>query len=171
MTLAERIGVASEIRGNFTLRSGQKSDRYFDKYRFESDPLLLSDVAEAMVALIPAGTQVLCGLEMGGIPVVTMLSHHARLPAAFIRKAPKEYGTCKYAEGADLQGRKIALVEDIVSTGGAIVSAANMLRSDGIEVHTAMCVLDRQTGGVENLRNASIDLISLLSADEIDKVS
>ena len=171
MTLAWRIKDASEIHGEFVLRSGKTSNRYFDKYLFESDPALLSDITRAMVALIPEATEALCGLELGGIPVVTMLSHYTKIPAAFIRKTRKEYGTCKYAEGPDLAGKRIVLVEDVVSSGGAIIDAANMLKSDGIVTETAICVLDRQTGGFENLREVGINLISLLRADEIDNSS
>lgn len=168
MSLARRIKAISEIRREFTLRSGATSDRYFDKYRFESDPQLLSDITRAMLELIPRGTQVLCGLEMGGIPVVTMLSYHSLLPAAFIRKEAKEYGTRKYAEGADLSGKQIVLIEDVVSSGGAIIDATNMLRHDGIEVTSAICVIDRETGGKEKLQAQGIELISLLKASDLD---
>ena len=99
MSLVLRIKEAAQIQGEFTLRSGVKSNVYFDKYRFEADPKPLSDVALAMVSLLSERAQVLCGLEMGGTPIVTMLSHHTGLPAAFIRKTAKEYGTCRYAEG------------------------------------------------------------------------
>jgi orotate phosphoribosyltransferase len=167
MSIAKRIKAISEIRGEFVLRSGTVSDRYFDKYRFESDPELLSDITQNMVSLIPEDTEVLCGLEMGGIPVVTMLSHHSRLPAAFIRKAPKEYGTCKYAEGANLSGKRIILIEDVVSSGGAITDAARMLRNDGIEVNTALCVIDRETGGKEALKEQGIELFGLLTATDL----
>ena len=98
-----------------------------------------------------------------------MLSHHSSLPVAFIRKAPKEYGTCKYAEGADLNFKEIVLVEDIVSSGGAIIDAARMLRGDGITVDTAICVIDRETGGKEKLIQSGIRLISLMTASELDK--
>ncbi len=169
MSLVKRVKAISEIRGQFVLRSGAVSDRYFDKYRFESDPVVLSDITKAMMALIPTGTEVLCGLEMGGIPVVTMLSHHSSLPAAFIRKEPKAYGTCKYAEGAELSERRVILVEDVVSSGGAIIDAARMLRDDGISVDIALCVIDRETGGKENLAKSGIQLISLITATELDK--
>ena len=171
MSLALRIKEAAEVRGDFILRSGTRSNLYFDKYRFEADPILLSDVTRAMVGLIPREAQVLCGLEMGGIPIVTMLSHHSQIPAAFIRKTRKEYGTCNYVEGTDLVGKRIVLVEDVVSSGGAVIDAAIMLRSDSIAVDTAICVLDRQTGGPANLREAGIQLISLLQAHEIDEAS
>lgn len=132
-TLAARIKQCAKLRGQFKLRSGKISDTYFDKYQFESDPALLLAVAQAMVPLIPRGTEVLAGLEMGGIPVVTMLSQVTGLPAAFIRKQPKEYGTCRYSEGASLVGKQFVLVEDVVSSGGAILDAVAMLKTDGLQ--------------------------------------
>jgi orotate phosphoribosyltransferase len=168
MNIAKRIKDIAELEGEFTLRSGKISNRYFDKYKFEAEPKLLSDLAKEMVKLIPESTEVLCGLEMGGIPIVTMMSHYSELPAAFIRKAPKEYGTCKYAEGTDLVGKKIVLVEDVVSSGGAILDATNMLRNDAIPVDVTICAIDRETGGKENLAKQNVKLVSLLTASQLD---
>lgn len=169
MNLAKRIKDISELEGEFTLRSGKTSNLYFDKYRFEAEPNLLSDIAKEMVKLIPENTEVLCGLEMGGIPIVTMMSHYSGLPASFIRKEPKKYGTCKYAEGTELSGKKIVLVEDVVSSGGAILDATRMLRNDGISVEVTICVIDRETGGKENLAEQQVQLVSLLRASQLDK--
>ena len=102
--LAHRIYATSHLTGEFTLRSGRVSNEYFDKYRFESDPVLLAEVAEAMATLVPEGIEVLAGLEMGGIPVVTALARVTGLPACFVRKSAKKYGTAKFAEGADVDG-------------------------------------------------------------------
>src|SRR5580658_5110658 len=99
-TLARQIATVSRLQGKFKLRSGVESDTYFDKYRFEADPVLLLAIANAMAPLIPSGSDALAGLEMGGIPIVTMLSQVTGLPAAFIRKKRKSYGTCQYAEAA-----------------------------------------------------------------------
>lgn len=170
-SLAWRIKQAAEIHGEFTLRSGARSNLYFDKYRVEADPQLLADVAQALLPLIPPDTEVLGGLEMGGIPIVTMLSHYSRLPAAFIRKTPKSYGTCQYAEGAPLAQRRLVLVEDVVSSGGAILDACRMLRADGISVDTALCVIDRQTGGAENLQQVGIRLVPLFQACDLEAAS
>ncbi|MFM2484335.1 orotate phosphoribosyltransferase [Celerinatantimonas yamalensis] len=169
MSIAKRIREISEIKGQFVLRSGKISDRYFDKYRFEAEPKLLSDIAQEMVKLIPEGTEVLCGLEMGGIPIVTMMSHYSGLPAAFIRKEPKSYGTCKYAEGTELAGKRIVLVEDVVSSGGAIIDATKMLRNDDIVVEKTICTIDRETGGKEKLFDEGVELIALLTATELAK--
>lgn len=150
-TLATRIRESARISGHFVLRSGLTSDTYFDKYQLESEPTLLRAIAEAMAPLVPPGTEVLAGLEMGGIPIVTMLSQVTQIPAAFIRKEPKAYGTCRYAEGASLQGKRFILVEDVVSSGGAIIDALAKLKTDGMVPDLALCVIDRQTGGAEGL--------------------
>lgn len=168
MTLAQQVKKASKLTGTFTLRSGAVSDTYFDKYLFESDPALLRSIAEEMATLVPADTEILAGLEMGGIPVVTMLSQVTGLPCAFIRKEAKEYGTCKYAEGPSLVGKHVAIIEDVVSSGGAILDALKKLEADNVRPNSIICVIDRQTGGKENLINAGYDLQSVLTMAEID---
>jgi orotate phosphoribosyltransferase len=146
MDLAKRIKQCAQLSGDFVLRSGQVSHTYFDKYRFEANPQLLQAIAQAMATLVPVGTEVLAGLEMGGIPVVTMLSQVTGLPAAFIRKQPKEYGTCRYAEGASLVGKQFILVEDVVSSGGAILDAVGKLQADGLGVWSREVVVHLSAG-------------------------
>jgi orotate phosphoribosyltransferase len=171
MTLAFQIKSCSKLTGSFLLRSGKTSSTYFDKYRFEADPVLLRAIAVEMAQLIPAGTEVLAGLEMGGIPLVTMLSQITGLPAAFIRKQAKEYGTCRYAEGADLTDKRFVLIEDVVSSGGAIIDAVEKLRGDGMSVDIAICVIDRQTGGAEALEKVGIRLDHLFTFEDVDSAS
>jgi len=166
--LAKRIKDCAELSGDFVLRSGQVSRTYFDKYQFESDPALLHTIAQAMTPLIPAGTEVLAGLEMGGIPVVTILSQITGLPAAFIRKEPKTYGTCGYAEGAALSSKSFILVEDVVSSGGAIIDALSKLKADGFVPQAAICVIDRLTGGKEALAEVGLPLYSLFDLSQIE---
>lgn len=167
-SLSSRIKQCARLTGSFTLRSGKVSDTYFDKYQFEADPKLLHSIAQAMASLIPPGTEVLAGLEMGGIPIVTMLSQVTGLPAAFIRKEPKEYGTCRYAEGASLLGKQFVLVEDVVSSGGAIVDALEKLKADGMSPTVAICVIDRETGGSEALAAAGLPLKALFTFSQIE---
>ena len=168
MNIANQILKTSKLTGDFTLRSVARSDTYFDKYLFESNPILLRAIAEVMATEIPKGTEILAGLEMGGIPVVTALSQVTGLPCAFIRKDPKTHGTCKYAEGPSLKGRNVVLVEDVVSSGGAIVDALAMLRTDNIEPSVALCVIDRQTGGAEALSAVGVELRSAFTMHEIE---
>jgi len=167
-TLAKAIRDRSKLSGQFVLRSGNSSDTYFDKYLFESDPTILRAIADQMSALVPKDVDLLCGLEMGGIPVVTMLSQVTELPCAFLRKERKSHGTMKYAEGPDLKGNRILLVEDVVSSGGAIMDAVELLRDDGVAVDRALCVIDRQTGGREALHAVGVTLESLFTMKEIE---
>jgi len=164
--LARRIGEACRLTGTFTLRSGQVSTTYFDKYLFEADPLLLAAVAQAATALIPLGTEVLAGLELGGVPVATALSLATGLPVAFVRKEAKTYGTAKLAEGADIEGRRVLIVEDIVTTGGQVVLSARDLRDRGAHLLGALCVIDR-SGGQHRLAAEGLELISLFTADDL----
>ena len=66
--------------------------------------MLLRTIAEALVPLVPAGTEALAGLELGGVPIATMLSQLTGIPALFVRKEAKTYGTCQLAEGGDIDG-------------------------------------------------------------------
>lgn len=162
--LGERIYRTAHLTGEFVLRSGATTGEYFDKYRFEADPVLLDAIAEAMAPLVPADVEVLAGLEMGGIPVVTALGRHTGLPCAFVRKEAKTYGTCRLAEGADIAGRRVLVVEDVVTSGGQIVLSTAELRALGADVREALCVIDREQGGGESLAAADITLHSLLTA-------
>ena len=150
------------------MRSGRVADEYFDKYQFEADPALLGELADAMVPLVPAGTEVLAGLEMGGIAVVTALGQRTGLPCAFVRKVAKLYGTARLAEGAEVEGRRVLVVEDVVTSGGQIAISAGHLRDLGAEVGHALCVIDRQEGGATALAKDGITLHALLSREELD---
>ena len=166
--LAHRIYEIAHLTGTFTLRSGRVSNEYFDKYRFESDPVLLADIAEAMAPLVPEGTEVLAGLEMGGIPVVTALSRVTGIPAAFVRKKAKEYGTARFAEGATVEGKRVLVVEDVVTSGGQVVLSTADLRGIGAEVTDVVCVIDRSEGGGEALAAEGLVLRSVVERADLD---
>jgi orotate phosphoribosyltransferase len=165
--LARRIYAAAHLTGAFTLRSGVVSNEYFDKYLFESDPLLLADIARASVALVPEGIDALAGLELGGVPIATMLSQLTGLPVVFVRKQAKTYGTCKIAEGVDVDGLRLCIVEDVVTSGGAILDAAVELRARGAKLGPVTCVIDRESGGPEKLAAAELELRALYTMSEL----
>jgi len=166
--LAKRIYDTAHITGDFLLRSGARSTEYFDKYLFEADPCLLKHIALGLVELIPkTGIDALAGLEMGGIPIATMLSQLTGLPVLFVRKAAKEYGTCKIAEGGTVKGRKLLIVEDVVTSGGAILDAAKALREEGAELAQVVCVIDRESGGPANLAKVGLELKPLFTMKEL----
>lgn len=169
MNLIEKINTIAKLRGTFTLRSWATSDTYFDKYKLLSDSQILDEIANNMVPLIPDSIEVLAWLEMGWIPLVTLLSHKTWIPAAFIRKEAKAYWTCKYAEWADLLWKKILLIEDIVTSGWAIIDAKKKLTQDNILVNQALCIIDREAGWKEALHTNWIQLISLFVKSDIDQ--
>jgi orotate phosphoribosyltransferase len=144
------------------------SNQYFDKYRFESQPLLLRGIADALSGLVPADTEMLAGLELGGVPLATVLSQVTGLPAVFARKAPKSYGTGRLAEGAEIAGRRLLVVEDVVTSGGQVLESTEALRRLGGEVAAALCVIDREAGGVGALRAAGVELHSLFRMSDIE---
>lgn len=168
-TLAARVSQVAQLSGEFRLRSGLMADTYFDKYQFESDPELLQAVAGHMVDLVPDGTEILAGLELGGVPIATALSIATGLPVVFVRKKAKEYGTAKLAEGPDIDGRRLLIVEDVVTTGGQIVLSAADLRERGAVVDTAICAIDREQGGTEALSEADLTLTSVFKRSDIER--
>lgn len=144
--LGTDVNAIARIHGTFTLRSGQVSNEYFDKYRFESDPALLRRIARRMLQLLPGDTEVLAGLELGGIPIATAMSLESGLPAAFIRKEAKSYGTCKAVEGLDIKGRKVTFIEDVITTGGAVIDAARLVSAEGADILAVVCAIWRGNG-------------------------
>jgi orotate phosphoribosyltransferase len=167
-SLAARINAIARLTGTFTLRSGQTATEYFDKYRFEAEPDLLRDIAAAMADRLPHGTEVLAGLELGGVPLVTALSLHTGLPAAFVRREAKTYGTAQLAEGADISGKRVAVIEDVVTTGGQVLISTAQLRERGAIVNDVLCVIDRSPDRGAALVEAGLTLISLVTRSELD---
>jgi orotate phosphoribosyltransferase len=168
---ARDLDARCHLHGSFTLRSGQVSDEYFDKYRFESDPALLRRVVDRMRGLVPAFTDMLGGLELGGVPLAAMLSGSTGIPALFVRKQAKAYGTLRVAEGADPAGRTVALIEDVITTGGAVASAAWALRDLGATVTTVVCAIDRSRPGESVLAAEGIEVRPVLTKRQLDAVA
>jgi len=165
--LARRIYDRSHLTGEFRLRSGVVSGEYFDKYLFESDPALLREVAEALADLLPDDAEAVAGLELGGVPLATVISQLTGLPALFVRKTAKEYGTCRLAEGGDVAGLRLAVIENVVSTGGQLIESCAALRGLGGELAAVLCVIDRETGGADNLAAQGLELRSLLTMSQL----
>jgi orotate phosphoribosyltransferase len=166
-TLARSVYDVAHITGTFRLRSGVTSNEYFDKYLFEADPALLRDLATAMAPLVPEGTDALAGLELGGVPLATMLSQVTGLPTRFVRKKAKEYGTEKLAEGGDIAGQRVCVVEDVVTSGGQVVESCDALRAEGAVITGVLCVIDREAGGSANLTAAGLPLTPLFTMSEL----
>ncbi len=155
--LARVIYQTSHLKGQFRLRSGGRATEYFDKYLLESEPIVLRAVIDALVPLIPPGVEV----------VATVLSQVTGLPAVFVRKVAKDYGTCKLAEGSEVKGKRVLVVEDVVTTGGQSVLSVQALRRLDAIVEHAICVIDRESGGREALMAAGVKLTPLFQWSEL----
>jgi len=174
--LARRVQEACYLEGDFLLRSGQRASFYFDKYLFEADPELLGAVADHMALLVPEGTEVLAGLELGGVPLSTALSLRTGLPQALVRKQAKAYGTAKLAEGASLADRRVLVIEDVITTGGQVVASAQELRRRGAIVSSVLCAIDRRQGATNQqvdgrqhdiLAEAGLTVLPLLRLEDL----
>ena len=125
-------------------------------------------MAPGLVPLVPADTDGLAGLELGGVPLATVLSAVTGLPTFFVRKQAKKYGTERICEGGDIKGRRLLIIEDVVTTGGQIVLSSQDLRAEGAEVTHALCVIDREAGGAQVVSGEGIELHSLFTMSELE---
>jgi orotate phosphoribosyltransferase len=169
--LAERLRERAYLEGDFVLRSGRRSRYYLDKYRFETHPDLLRELGGRIAAQAQdAGDGVpdlLAGPELGAVALAASASMAAGIPFLIVRKDAKAYGTERRIEGVYEPGAKVCLVEDVVTTGGAAVSAVKALREAGLECRTAVCVVDREEGGADALARHAVRLRPLFRASEI----
>jgi orotate phosphoribosyltransferase len=145
-TFPAAIRATALLEGEFRLRSGQLSSTYFDKYRFEAKPALLQRVAAEMIPLIPAEGEILAGLELGGVPIATAIALATGLPMAFVRKQAKAYGTGLAVEGGGIEGKRVVLIEDVITTGGAVADATRLVTEAGSAVIGAVCAIWRGEG-------------------------
>jgi orotate phosphoribosyltransferase len=158
------------LEGDFVLRSGKRSRYYLDKYRFETQPDLLAALGERIATAVgefePEATR-LAGPELGAVALAAAGSLASGLPFLIVRKAAKEYGTSNRVEGVYEPGERVCLVEDVVTSGGALLDAVSALRDAGLKVETAVCVVDREEGGADALARHAVRLRPIFRAAEI----
>ena len=170
----EQLGLAlrdaAYLEGDFVLRSGRRSRYYLDKYRFETRPDVLGPLGEALADAVrehEPGADRLAGPELGAVTLAAAASLASGLPFLIVRKAAKEYGTARQIEGVYDEGECVCLVEDVVTTGGAAVEAVAALREAGLRVSTAVCVVDREEGGADELARHAVRLRPLFRASDL----
>lgn len=156
--------------GQFTLRSGRTSEWYFDKYLFETQPLLLHQVTWLLRSKIQEMQfQRIAGPELGGIALATSLSLLINKPSLYVRKRIKEYGREKLVEGHYEEGEQILLVEDVLTTGIQAIEATNVLRGLGLDAIHVLAVLDREEGAAENMQYAGLSYSALYTLKQLQK--
>ena len=172
-SLGRLLMSAAYLEGDFVLRSGRRSKYYLDKYLFETDPRVLRGLVEELAMMIRdrldsgAGYVRLAAPELGGVALGAGLSLEVGLPLLLVRKLTKEYGTGKRIEGRFERGDKVALIEDIVTSGGAAIQAAEALREAGVVVEDLFCVVDREEGGAVAAAAAGLALRPLFTSLEL----
>ena len=158
------------LEGDFVLRSGKRSQYYLDKYRFETRPDLLGALGERIAGAVrehaPRATR-LAGPELGAVALAAAGSLASGLPFLIVRKAAKQYGTAKRVEGVYEEGECVCVVEDVVTSGGALISSVGALREAGLVCRTAVCVVDREEGGADALARHAVRLRPLFRASEL----
>ena len=158
------------LEGDFLLRSGKRSTFYLDKYRFETRPDLLRPLGERLAAAardVEPDTVRLAGPALGAVALAASASMASGLPFIIVRSETKEYGTANRIEGPFERGDVVCLLEDVVTSGGALADAVSALRDAGLVVHHAVCVVDREEGGADALARLAVRLHSLYRAGDL----
>ena len=165
--LRTKLVEAAYLEGDFLLRSGKRSRYYLDKYRFETRPDLLRALGVRIAAAArehaPNATR-LAGPELGAVALAAAASLESGLPFVIVRGEAKEYGTANRLEGLYEAGETVCLVEDVVTSGGALLESVVALREAGLVVDTAICVVDREEGGMDALAQESVRLFPIFRA-------
>jgi orotate phosphoribosyltransferase len=173
VTDAELLAAIREhayLEGDFVLRSGRRSSYYLDKYRFETRPDLLAAIGERLAAKVAEVEPVaarLAGPELGAVALAAATSLRSSLPFLIVRKGEKGYGTENRLEGAFEPGERVCLIEDVVTSGGAAAEAVEAVRAAGLECGNAVCVVDREEGGVDALARLAVRLWPLFRAGDV----
>jgi orotate phosphoribosyltransferase len=171
--LARMLVDRALLEGDFTLRSGKRSTWYLDKYRFETEPEVLRELGDALAGAVlehePEAIR-LAGPALGAVALAAAASLSSGLPFIIVRGETKEYGTANRIEGPFERGELVCLLEDVVTTGGALAEAVSALRAEGLVVRNAVCVVDREEGGSDALARLGVRLRSLFRAEELLEV-
>jgi orotate phosphoribosyltransferase len=168
--LGTRLREHALLEGDFVLRSGRRSTYYLDKYRFETLPELLGPLGERLAAAVrehEPDTARLAGPALGAVALAASASLSSGLPFVIVRDTAKEYGTGNRLEGPFEPGELVCLIEDVVTSGGALAEAVEALREADLVVRNAVCVVDREEGGADALARLGVRLRPLYTAGEL----
>ena len=165
--LAKRIADVALLRGEFTLRSGRKSNYYLDKYRFETQPDVLAELGKLLADRVTVNTDRIAGAELGAVPLAAAAGMAANKPFVFIRNQKKDYGTAKQIEGVLEPGETVMIVEDVLTTGGQVLEAVKTLQEAGAKIERIVAVIDRLEGARDNIERAGLVFESLFTSKDL----
>lgn len=165
--LARRIAEVSLLRGEFTLRSGRKSNYYLDKYLFETQPDILIELGKMFAAKVGPDIQRIAGAELGAVALAAATAMVCGKAFIIIRNQKKDYGTSKLLEGTINAGDRVIIVEDVLTTGGQVLEAAKTLAEAGAKVDRIIAVIDRLEGARQNIESAGYVFESLFTTKDL----
>lgn len=165
--LARRIAEVSLLRGEFTLRSGRKSNYYLDKYRFETVPDVLAALGRMFAERIGPHVQRIAGAELGAVPLAAAASMASGKPCIFVRNSKKDYGTAKQIEGVLNEGDVVVIVEDVLTTGGQVLEVARSLADAGAKIDKIVGVIDRMEGARQAIEGAGYKFEALFTTKDL----
>lgn len=165
------------VRGDFTLSSGIRSSFYFDLRMVTLSPEGAYLVGEEIFDLLAeAGAEAVGGLTLGADPIVSAVATASYfegkpITAFIVRTQPKKHGRRLHIEGPLREGSKVAIVDDVITTGGSVFRAIEAVEAEGCQVVKVVVLLDRQEGGSERLRQQGYDFTALLRSNEWGEVT
>lgn len=150
------IKKAAYLEGEFTTRAGKKTNYYIDKYRFETLPHILIPLAKEIAKRLPdpSAYDIIAGPELGAVPICTLVACEVNKPFIIVRKEPKGYGTNHAIEGQFIKQDRVVVIEDILTTGGAVLKACQFLKNAQLNVIKIIGVVNREEGAIENIHQA-----------------
>ena len=169
--LIKRIKKAAYLEGDFTTRSGKKTSYYIDKYLFETKPEILKPLSEELAKLFPESSTYdrIAAPELGAVPIASLVSIVLNKPFIIIKKENKGYGTSKLIEGTYNENETVVMIEDVMTTGGAVLRACEIVENNGLRVKQIVGIINRQEGAEENIKKAGYKVISLISTEDLRK--
>ena len=159
--LAGRLLQMSELHGDFVLSSGKRSNVYFDKFLFLTEPGMLEELAGEVASMIPPGITHVASPEGAATLLLAAVGLRTGLPMAVVRKEAKGYGTRSQVEGYAPEGARVALIEDVSTTGHQTLNAAHALEAAGAQIVAIILTIDR--GGAEALRSEGYEVLTVAS--------
>jgi orotate phosphoribosyltransferase len=167
--LIKRVKEVAFLTGEFTTRAGKKTDYYIDKYLLETQPDILDALTDALAARFPDSStyDLIAAPELGAVPLASVLSIKLNKPFVIVKKGGKGYGTDKLIEGGFKAGQRSVLVEDVLTTGGAAMRAADILVENDISIVKVLGIINRQEGAIENIQAKGFEVEGLITADDL----
>lgn len=172
LALAEALFRIGALRfGKFTLASGRSSSYYLDLRVVPSDPeayrLAISAYLAEVKEMGEKDFDVVAGVATAGVTISSPLAYLLGKPMVYVRREEKGHGLAKLVEGAVRPGWRALVVDDLVTTGGSILSAVEALRRAGCVADDALVLVDRLEGGKANLARSGVKLASFIDVKEL----